>query len=317
MQYTSGNEFNLEQGCNICPRECGSPRTVEQPGVCGASGGFASFRVAKIMAHMWEEPFISGKKGAGTVFFTGCQLGCIFCQNHMISSPGSQAGQELTTMELADKLLDLAALGVHNIELVSASHYTPQAIELIKLLREKDCNLPIVWNSSAYEKEDTLKDLDGYVNIYMPDIKYANNELAYSLSGASDYVEIAEQALREMIRQQKSAKYDDTGNMQEGIVVRHLVLPGCHHDSMMVIDKLAEIIDPNTPLSLMSQYTPVKELLNTKLSDKKQLRRRITTYEYDKVIDHAIKRGFKNIFGQERSSAKSDYTPDFSSFFRT
>lgn len=317
MQVNLENEFSLVHGCHICPRECGSPRTAEQPGVCGATGGFASFRVAKIMAHMWEEPFISGTNGAGTVFFSGCQLGCIFCQNHMISRASSNIGIDITPAELVDKLAELIALGVHNIELVSASHYIPQVIELISLLRKFGHNLPIIWNSSSYEKTVSLRALEGHVNIYMPDIKYADNELALKLSKASNYVETANRALREMIRQQPTAKYDENGIMLCGVVVRHLVLPGCHHDSMMVIDRLSDIVDPSTPLSLMSQYTPAKDLLKTSLADNKPLHRRLTTYEYNKVIDHAIMRGFKNILCQERSSAKSDYTPDFSSFFRT
>ncbi|NLW11366.1 MAG: radical SAM protein [Clostridiaceae bacterium] len=308
---------HTKQGCFICPRECGSPRTNKQPGVCGASGGFASFRVAKIMAHMWEEPFISGSKGAGTVFFCGCQLGCIFCQNHIISRSQADLGHDMTAVDLADRLDDLIKLGVHNIELVSASHYTPQVIDLIGILRQRECRLPIVWNSSAYEKKDTLRELEGLVDIYMPDIKYADNDIASRFSHAANYVEYSEQALREMIRQQPSAKYDENGLMLAGLVIRHLVLPGCHNDSITIIDKLAEMVEPDTPLSLMSQYTPVKELISSSLAGQKQLQRRLTTYEYNKVIDYAVKRGFKNIYSQARSSAKSDYTPDFSSFFLT
>lgn len=304
-----------KQGCNICPRECGSPRTTAQPGECGASGGFASFRVAKMMAHMWEEPFISGRNGAGTVFFCGCHLGCIYCQNHMISRPMGDLGQVMTVNELAEKLGDLIDIGVHNIELVSASHYTLQVIELIKLLKQRGCSLPIIWNSSAYEKRDTLRGLEGLIDIYMPDIKYADNELALRFSHTADYVEYSEQALKEMIRQRPTANYDKNGLMLSGIAVRHLVLPGCHNDSMTVIDSLSEMIDPATPLSLMSQYTPVKDLFDSTLSEEKQLQRRLTTYEYNKVIDYAVRRGFTNIYGQELSSANSNYTPDFTSFF--
>lgn len=300
--------------CRDCPRECNSSRTDNDPGMCGAREGFTHFRVAKIMFHKWEEPFISGTNGSAAVFFAGCQLGCLFCQNYKISSPNSVFGKKISPDDLLSELLPLIKQGVHNINLVSGSHYTRAIIDLIKLIREKGITSPVIWNSSLYEKSESIKSLEGFVDIYLPDFKFVDSSISTRLSNAPDYFKYASSALAEMIRQKPMPVFSEDGLLLSGVVIRHLVLPGYYRDSIRVIDKLAATVPLNTPISIMSQYTPVQELIETKLKFEKQLQRRLTTYEYNKVIEHAIDRGFSHVLGQERSSATAIYTPDFSNF---
>jgi len=268
------------------------------------------------MVHPYEEPFISGNRGSGTVFFSGCALRCVFCQNFSISQQG--LGTEMAQSDLVSAILRLQATGVHNVNLVTASHYMADMPSLIGDLRAAGLSLPIVWNSSAYETVPMLQALAGLVDIYLPDLKFADAGLARQLAGASDYPVVAVRAIAEMIRQQPVPVFDRQGLLIRGTAVRHLVLPGQWRDSLMVIDILAKLVPLNTPLSIMSQYTPpadeqldsVGSALSSGLAG--ELKRRITTYEYRKVIDHALMRGFTHILGQDRSSAVRDYTPEFS-----
>lgn len=311
-----------QPGCHLCPRDCGALRTVEQPGVCGASdnlsdmpGMGARFRVARLMVHEWEEPFISGSRGSGAVFFSGCSLGCSFCQNGPISH-GNQ-GSLMDGDALMGHVLELHAAGVHNLNLVTPSHVADRLPAwLNRLIRQpawRDRPLPVIWNSSAYETVESLVALQGLVQIYLPDLKFFDTDLSQDLAGAADYFAYASRAILEMHRQQPEPVWDQDGLLLRGLAVRHLVLPGHWRDSCHIIDFLADSLPPNTPLSLMSQYTPQVLRRN---GTHPEMDRRLTTYEYCKVVDYAQSRGFGQILTQERSAASPDYTPDFSERFR-
>lgn len=301
--------------CLDCPRHCLAQRTPQSPGFCGVCAPSGVFRVARIMAHPFEEPFISGQHGSGTVFFTGCALRCVFCQNEAISRHG--VGQDIDQDTLVEAIREMVRQGVHNVNLVTASHYVRDMPGLIDHLKRDGCSVPIVWNSSAYESVDALRRLSGLVDIYLPDFKFHDSDLSQRLAGASDYRPVAVEAIREMVRQQPQPVFDENGLMKRGVAVRHLVLPGQWRDSLKVIDELSRILPLDTPLSIMSQYTPPGKgqtaLGEAKLDETltQSLRRRITTYEYRKVVDHALTRGFTRILTQDRTSAISAYTPDF------
>lgn len=306
---------SLPAGCKLCPRQCLARRSASSPGRCSAREEAGVFRVARLMVHHWEEPMISGKLGSGAVFFSGCSLGCLFCQNAAISLQGQ--GIELGMEQLAKAILQLVNPGVHNLNLVTASHYADRIPDLISCLRQDPLwqkhPLPVVWNSSAYETVASLESLADCIDIYLPDFKYFSPELAYELAGAADYFATASQAILEMHRQQPRMVLSVDGTMLQGLIVRHLVLPGHWRDSLKILDFLAANIPLDTPLSLMSQYTPPKG--QSFPDSHPELGRRLTSYEYSKVTGHALDLGFTNLLGQERSAADSSYTPDFSSLW--
>ena len=283
-------------GCTLCPRMCGVDRTV-QTGYCG-SGSLA--KVARAAKHHWEEPCISGTQGSGTVFFSGCTLGCVFCQNREISRGGT--GREVTPEHLADIFRRLEAQGVHNLNLVTPVHFTQQILQAFQLYRPA---VPVVMNTGGYERIETLRLWEGKVDIYLPDLKYVSRELSGKYSAAPDYFEKASAAILEMHRQQPKLVWEGD-LLKKGLIVRHLVLPGCVQDSLDVLD----FLDKNLPkdsflLSLMSQYTPTEACAACK-----EINRRLTTYEYRKVADRAAELGFAG-FAQDRRSAKKEYTPPF------
>ncbi len=283
--------------CDICPRECKVDRNVNR-GVCGMPEGFVVARAAK---HMWEEPCISGTKGSGTVFFSGCSLRCVFCQNYSISTEGF--GKEISDSQLMNIFDSLIESGVHNINLVNPTHY---AARLEKVLREYNSPVPVVYNSGGYEKVETLKRLEGLIDIYLPDLKYINDEKSKKYSGAPDYFRFASRAIKEMIRQTGSAVFDEEGIMKKGTVIRHLILPKNTNQSIEIINWLKDNVPNDTYISLMSQYTPIKQN-----ESYPELNRRITPREYAKVLDYLLDSGFENIFAQEALSADEAYIPDF------
>lgn len=291
--------------CNICPRKCNIDREKTH-GFCSETN---DIRVARIAPHFFEEPPISGTRGSGTVFFSGCSLKCVFCQNADISRLGG-VGQKMSTDELFFAIDDLRKQGVHNINLVTPTHFAKQIIPVLERIKaSKDFNIPIVYNSSGYENIDTLKALDGLVDIYMPDFKYFSSDIAKKYSSAPDYREVATLALSEMLRQVGKYNYstEEDGMLKSGVIVRHLVLPSCRHDSILVLEHIANTVSPaGILLSLMSQYTPEF----AKSSPFKELHRKITSFEYESVAKKAIELGFDGFF-QERSSASAKYTPDF------
>ena len=283
-------------GCILCPRQCGVDRT-ERVGYCG-SGSLP--KVARAAKHHWEEPCISGTEGSGTVFFSGCTLGCVFCQNREISRGGT--GREVTVEHLADIFKRLEGQGVHNLNLVTPTHFTPQILQALELAKP---TVPVVMNCGGYERVETLRQWEGKVQVYLPDLKYFSPELSAKYSAAPDYFAVASKAIMEMHRQQPQLVWEGE-LLKSGLIIRHLVLPGCMKDSLKVLD----FLDKNLPkdsflLSLMSQYTPTE---NCKQFP--EINRRVTTYEYRKVADRAAELGFSG-FAQDRRSAKEEYTPPF------
>lgn len=274
--------------------------------------------VSKIMLHHWEEPPISGyntdiyadmenKRGSGAIFFTHCPLGCVYCQNSKISRKSSE-GKKYSPEALAEKMLELERLGAYNINLVSPTQYTPQLIEAVKIAKRCGLKLPIVWNTGGYELPETIRLLDKTVDIYLTDFKYASPELSKRLSNAEDYPLYAAESLGEMYKTQGKPIFNGEGMMKRGIIVRHLVLPSHRDDSIAVLHKIAEVVPPDgIILSLMAQYTPEFLPQDEKFHD---IARKITTYEYSKVRDEAVRLGFDG-FMQERSSATKRFTPDF------
>ena len=291
----------MKEHCEQCPRRCGINRETDL-GFCQAPWDFC---VARASLHPWEEPSISGTRGSGTIFFVGCNLRCVFCQNREISQAKS-SGRILSSAQLKALMLRLRDAGAHNVNLVTP---TPYAEQLIPVLREVKPHLgiPVVYNCGGYESVEVLRALDGLVDIYLPDIKYYAPTLAARYSAAEDYFPIAMDALREMIRQTGKPTLDETGLLKSGTVVRHLVLPACREDSIALLSSLADQFGSDAfLLSLMSQYTPEFAIS----APYKSLHRRVTSFEYDSVLAHARRLGFEGYF-QSRTSATDAYTPDF------
>lgn len=286
--------------CNLCPRNCGIDRT-KSVGFCGATD---KIKVARAALHFWEEPCISGTQGSGTVFFSGCNLACRYCQNYDISIGGF--GKEITVERLGEIFLELQEKGAHNINLVTPTPYIPQIKAAMDLVRSR-MNIPFVANMGGYEKSETIKELKGYIDIFLTDVKYKSSEISKNYSKAPDYFEFALEALEEMISLCGSPQFDKDGIMKSGVIVRHLVLPGCRKDSIEILKSLAERFGTDKFIvSLMSQYTP-----NGHLKDYPEINRRTTAFEYNSVIDAALELGFDNAYMQEKSSAKAEYTPPF------
>ena len=289
--------------CYLCPRECGAEREEGKLGFCKESD---DIRIARYSLHSWEEPPISGTRGSGTIFFSGCTLRCEFCQNRIISHEGK--GDIVTVERLAEIMLELENMGAHNVNLVTPTHFADKIARALTLVKDK-LTIPVVYNTSGYEKVETLKLLDGLVDIYLPDFKYFSDELAQKYSHAKNYREITEKALVEMYRQVGEPIFDEAGLLKKGLVIRHLVLPTCRKDSMALLDKICEILPRDKVLiSLMSQYTPDFAIAaNTQY---RELCRKITSFEYTSVTDYAASIGLDG-FCQERTSASAKYTPDF------
>ncbi|MDE6659733.1 MAG: radical SAM protein [Eubacterium sp.] len=281
--------------CSICPRKCNVERETAN-GFCRTS---EHFKLARAALHFWEEPCISGKNGSGAVFFSGCNLKCVYCQNYEISRDGK--GVEISPERLVEIFENLVSQGAENINLVNPAHYAPM---LSNVLKQWKSPVPIVYNSSGYESVETLKMLEGFVDIYLPDFKYIRNDKSLRYSSAFDYPEIAKKALAEMYRQTGNAVFDG-GMMKKGMIIRHLILPQNTNSSLEIIDFIAEHFE-TAYLSLMAQYVPC-----TNLDDYKEINRTITKREYDKVVDYALSKGLENIFIQELSSADEQYIPPF------
>lgn len=286
--------------CNICPRKCGTNRTKSE----GFCHGKALSRLALVSIHNWEEPSISGFKGSGTVFFSGCNMRCVFCQNHDISH--ENFGEEVSDERLAEIFLEQQQRGVHNINLVSGGHYVLNIVKAISLAKKEGLKIPVVYNSNGYESVESLRLLEGLIDIYIPDIKYFDNAYGEKYSLTPNYFETALSAVKEMYRQVGKNVFDENGIMQKGVIIRHLVLPSLKNDSKRVMDAVAENFGDNVYVSIMSQYTPMY-----KAAEFKEINRRITTFEYEAVTEHFLNLGLKNAYVQKRTSATSDYTPVF------
>ena len=287
--------------CTLCPRACGVDRAASR-GFCGEG---TAMRVAKIMLHRWEEPCVCGEGGAGAIFFSGCSLRCVYCQNDAVSR--GEVGEEYSPAALADAMLALQARGADCVDLVTPTHFADGVIEAVDLAKRNGLRLPIVWNTSGYETVETVAKLDGVADVYLTDFKYASPALAEKYSAAPDYPAAALAALKAMVAQTGAPRYEN-GLMKRGVIMRHLVLPGAWRDSVEVLRLAADAVGAeNVVLSLMAQYTPDFLREREKFPE---LCRRITTYEYNKAAEEAEKLGFDGYF-QERDAATPDFTPEF------
>lgn len=288
--------------CRLCPRNCGADRSQGALGFC-ASG--SEVTVAKSGLHFFEEPCISGSRGSGTVFFCGCSLRCVYCQNRSISR-SSETGRVLCEQDLGELFLSLQQEGAHNLNLVTPTHFADTIARTLRKVRSQ-LHIPVVWNTSGYERVETLQSLEDLVDIYLTDFKYASPALSTAYSSAPDYAEKAVPALAEMVRQTGSVRKGRDGLLRSGVLVRHLILPGHRHDSMAVLRLVADTVSPSEILlSLMRQYTPDFARDTTYPN----LHRRLTSFEYESVADYAETLGFEG-YRQGRESAAAEYTPNF------
>lgn len=292
--------MNLKD-CTLCPRECHVNRTSGQLGYCRMP---AAVMAARAALHMWEEPCLSGKKGSGAVFFSGCTLRCTFCQNHEIAA--GNCGKEISVSRLSEIFLELQGKGAANINLVTAGHFLPQVIQALELAKMRGLVLPVVYNSSGYESVESIRTLAPYVDVWLPDFKYMDSELAESLSHAADYPSIAKAALQEMVALSKPTVFDEEGYMQSGVIVRHLILPGHTKDSKAVLKYLHDTYGDQILISIMNQYTPLEQV-----KDMPPLNRRVTKREYQRVLDYAWEIGIEDGFFQDGETAKESFIPMF------
>lgn len=292
---------NILKDCVLCPRNCHTDRTNGKRGYCGVSDELI---VARAALHMWEEPCISGKKGSGTVFFSGCAMGCVYCQNYSIAKVLN--GKRITIDRLSDIFIELQNKGANNINLVTPSHYVPQIIEALDKAKNKGLVLPVVYNTSGYEKVETIKALEEYVDIYLPDFKYFDSDIGKRYSNCPDYFSYASAAIEEMVKQKPIPVFDDRGMMKQGVIVRHLILPGYLEDSKSIINYLYKTFNVHIYISIMNQYTPLENVLAYP-----EINRKITEKEYDELVDYAISLGVENGFIQDGETASESFIPDF------
>ncbi len=287
--------------CNICPRECGAMRENGKTGVCGETNEISLSRVS---LHMWEEPCISGEKGSGTVFFSGCNLGCVYCQNAKISR--GKNGITVSPERLYDIFFELKEKGAHNINFVTPTHFALSLLPVIQKAKDDKIGIPFVYNTSGYEKAETLKALEGIIDVYLTDFKYMSSALSFKYSKASDYAKIAKQALLEMVRQRPVCKFSEDGILKEGVLVRHLLLPGALGDAKKVLKYLKDTYENRIFISIMNQFTPTEALKNYP-----EINRKVTKREYDALLGYAISIGIEQAFIQEDGAASDAFIPDF------
>ncbi len=293
--------MNKYENCLLCPRKCGINRRTGQTGVCGVS---SEIKVARAALHYWEEPCISGKRGSGAVFFSGCSLHCVFCQNREISD--GKAGKVISKERLSDIFMELAGKGANNINLVTPGQYIPDIVWAVNDAKSRGMKLPIIYNTSGYENVTELKLLEGIVDVYLPDFKYMDSTLSARYSRAKDYPSVAKQALSEMVRQQPDVVIDDsTGLIQKGVIVRQLLLPGHVNDAKAVLKYLYDTYHDHVYISMMSQFTPIA------LKDYPEINRTVTKREYERLINYALEIGITNAFIQEGDVAKDSFIPAF------
>lgn len=293
--------MNKYENCLLCPRKCGINRRTGQTGVCGVS---SEIKVARAALHYWEEPCISGKRGSGAVFFSGCSLHCVFCQNREISD--GKAGKVISKERLSDIFMELAGKGANNINLVTPGQYITDIVWAVNDAKSRGMKLPIIYNTSGYENVTELKLLEGIVDVYLPDFKYMDSTLSARYSRAKDYPSVAKQALSEMVRQQPDVVIDDaTGLIQKGVIVRQLLLPGHVNDAKAVLKYLYDTYHDHVYISMMSQFTPIA------LEDYPEINRTVTKREYERLVNYALEIGITNAFIQEGDVAKDSFIPAF------
>lgn len=302
MEITLETIENLMRDCTLCPRKCHVNRLDGHTGFCGQTG---DIRAARAALHFWEEPCISGNCGSGTVFFSGCSLQCVFCQNRSIAL--GETGRSVSLKRLSEIFLELQEKGAANINLVTAGHFLPQIAYSLGLAKEQGLTIPVVYNTGSYEEADSLRLLEGLVDIYLPDLKYQSSELSGRYSQAPDYFEKASAAIREMYRQAGKPTFDDvTGLMKHGVIVRHLLLPGQAGDSKRILRYLHDTYENDIYVSIMNQYTPL-----VKIGLPEELNRPITETEYKKILSFAERIGIEQGFYQEGETAIESFIPPF------
>ena len=287
--------------CTICPRNCKVNRLSGKKGYCKCDD---KIKIALVSTHMYEEPCISGKKGSGTIFFSNCNLNCVYCQNYEISQKGK--GVNITIEELSEKFMYLQNKGVNNINLVTPTMYVYQIIEAIKKAKEKGLTIPIIYNSNGYENVETIKILNGYIDIYLPDLKYFSNDIAIKYSNAPNYFEIATKAIQEMYKQVGVTRINERGIMEKGLIIRHLILPNYLQNSKNILKWIKENIDPEVHISVMAQYFPTNEAYKYE-----KLNRKITRKEYKEIKKYIITLGMENGYFQGLESNEEKYVPVF------
>lgn len=292
--------ISIYKNCKLCPRECGADRSKKK-GYCKTTD---KLLVARASLHIWEEPCISGKNGSGTIFFGGCSMGCIYCQNAKIRD--GKMGKEISTKRLAEIFFELKHQGANNINLVTPTHFVPHIIKALDIAKTQNLDLPVVYNTSGYEKAETLKMLDGYVDIYLPDFKYYNKKSAVEYSNAPNYTECVKTAVEEMVRQVGEPKFFKNGIMKKGVIVRHLLLPNHIEESKKILKYLYDTYGDKIFISIMNQYTPMPQVANHPI-----LKNRVTEKEYDELIDYAVDIGIQNGFIQEGETASESFIPQF------
>lgn len=292
--------MNLRE-CTLCPRMCRVNRAAGQRGYCGMGG---TVRAARAALHMWEEPCISGERGSGAVFFSGCTLRCVFCQNREIAE--GSCGKEISAERLCEIFLELQEKGAANINLVTASHFALQVTEALKCAKSRALTIPVVYNTGGYERVETLRMLEPVVDVWLPDFKYMDPELGEKYSRAKDYPQVAAEAVEEMVRQAGECVFDEDGYIQKGVIVRHLILPGHTADSKAVLRYLYETYGDKIYISVMNQYTPLAHTAGMP-----PLNRRVTKREYGRVLDYALELGIEQGYFQEGATAKESFIPMF------
>lgn len=290
-------------GCNQCPRKCNKERREGDTASYGYCQVSVRPKVARAALHFWEEPCISGEEGSGTVFFSGCNLRCVYCQNREIAA--GVRGKEISIERLAEIFLELQEKGANNINLVTPSHYYAQIKEALLLVKEK-LHIPVIANTSSYDSVEDLQEMDGLIDIYLADYKYVSTELAAKYSHAADYPQVAAAALQEMFWQVGEPEFDERGMMKKGMIIRHLLLPGCLEDSKAVLHFLYDTFGDSVFISIMNQYTPLSHV-----EEYPELNRRITEDEYEELVDYALELGIENGFVQEGETAEESFIPAF------
>jgi putative pyruvate formate lyase activating enzyme len=293
--------MSLLASCRLCARNCGVNRLNGDKGFCQAG---KNVKIARAALHFWEEPCISGRRGSGTVFFTHCNLRCVFCQNHPASQQG--AGREVSADRLGKIFLELMEAGAHNINLVTPTHYVPQIIEALNIARRNGLDLPVVYNTNSYENVDTLKLLEGSIDVYLPDLKYYSDKYASRYSGVAGYFTVATAAIEQMVRQAGPVKFDKEGMLIKGVIVRHLMLPGLLFESKKIIDYLYRTFGDSIYISLMNQYTPMNLACNYP-----EINKPLHSKHYRGLIEYCQEQGIENVFIQESGTASTEFVPAF------
>lgn len=295
------NYIKLLENCTLCIRNCNVNRNNGNKGICNSTN---NIKIARAALHFWEEPCISGVNGSGTVFFSNCNLKCVFCQNYKISSEGF--GTEITIDRLSEIFLELQDKGANNINLVTPTHFVPQIIEALKIAKNKGLHLPIIYNTNSLDSLDTIRSLNGYIDVYLPDFKYFEDKYALKYSKIKGYSKNVIEIIEEMIKQVGGPKFNKEGIIQKGVIVRHLLLPGLLFDSKKIIDAIYKKFGDSVYISLMNQYTP---MYNAKMYP--EINKSINEKTYDSLIDYALSIGLKNGFIQESGTNSEEFVPDF------